>query len=330
MERREFFKGLAMISLASGLIESSCSDQKQHKLDQKQRKLLSKDPNGRLNVVLHGMFAVVLDPKDPNNKAVHLLAPKVSDHLYVAATADVDAATGDIQWLWQQRIEPGAKSEIKVQGRLGSTGNPTHLDFKLGFNKSHIVKMAGAEYWNITLPMPDDISGLRASSENPFDISGKTYQWNALSVSRVPTVLILTYSPIDLNAGKAPTFVDKSGTTQEIAISKTDNVARLHLFAESAFDLTNPNSNMALAEFNKLFLDANGQPALDLSINSGYSNDPVPVDSSVNQPGVMLCEERNLGELDIPCDQLPLDMRPRAGAATKVHNCMSIALDTTS
>jgi hypothetical protein len=325
MERREFFKGLAMISLASGLAQSGCSHEKQRK-----SKSFTKDLQGRLNVVLHGMFAVVLDAKDAANKAVHLLAPKVSDHLYAAAAADVDPATGDIQWLWQQRIEPAAKTEVKVPSRPASTGNPTSLDFKLGFNKSRIIKMAGTEYWHTTLPMPDDILGLRASTDNPFDTNGMTYKWNGLSVSRVPTVLILTYSPIGLNAGKVPTFGDKSGAPQEIAVSKTDNVARLHLFAESAFDLTNPDPNMALAEFNKLFLDANGQTALDLSIKSGYSNDPVPVDSSVNQPGVMICEERNLGELDIPCDQLPLTFKPSAQTATKVHNCMSIALDTTS
>jgi hypothetical protein len=323
MERREFFKGLAMISLASGLAQSGCSDEKQ-------RKPFTKDPDGRLNVVLHGMFAVVLDPKDAANKAVHLLAPRVSDHLYAAAAADIDPATGDIVWKWQQRIESGAKTEVKVPGRLASTGNPSHLDFKLGFNKSRIVRIAGAEYWHTALPMPDEIWGFRASTDNPFETSGKTYQWNALNVTRVPTVLVLTYSPIDLGSGKAPTFGDKSGTPQEIVISKTDNVARLHLFAESAFDLTNPDPNMALAEFNKLFLDGSNQPALDLSIRSGYGNYPVDMDSSVNQPSVLICEERNLGELNIPCDLLPLQLKPRAGAASRVHNCMSIALDTTS
>jgi hypothetical protein len=325
MERREFFKGLAMISLASGLAQSGCSHEKQLK-----SKSFTKDLQGRLNVVLHGMFAVVLDSKDAANKAVHLLAPKVSDHLYAAAAADVDPATSDIQWLWQQRIEPGAKTEVKIPSRLASTGSPTHLDFKLGFNKSRIVKIAGKEYWNTALPMPDEIWGVRASNDDPFNPNGMTYKWNALTVPRVPTVLVLTYSPIDLNAGKAPTFVDKSGASQEISISKTDNVARLHLFAESAFDLTNPDPNMALAEFNKLFLDASGNTALDLSIKPNYGNDPVAIDQSVNQPSVMICEERNLGELDIPCDLLPLTSKPSAHAATRVHNCMSIALDTTT
>jgi hypothetical protein len=328
MQRRELLQGLAAISLASVVTQIGCSRPKMK---------MQKDSQGRLNIVLHGMFAVGLDLRNPLKKRAWLLAPKVRDHLYAVGTADV-TATSDIQWLWEARVEAGQQSQIVIPTRDPALGKlPTQLDWLLGWKKSRIDHLKGNEHWNIALPMPDDVWGLRAYSGNPFDTRGNTYQWNSLAVSQVPTVLVLTYYPVDLTAANVPLFKDVTpGTTQPpipIPFSANDNVARLHLFAESPFDLPNPDPNMALTEFNKLFGDSSDNTILDLSIKSGFSSSDVPVDSAIptNDPGVMVCEERNLGELDIPCDFLPqLSSTPKPNAATKVHNCMSVVIDAAS
>jgi hypothetical protein len=165
--------------------------------------------------------------------------------------------------------------------------------------------------------MPDNIWVMRQTSSSTLNPNGTTYKDNGLSISQVPTVCVLTYSPI--NIMKPPTL-----DGQAIKISAVDNVARLHLFASSPFPPTARNLNMAIYEMDQMFRDTSDKKALDLSFQNQLP--PVQIDANTGYPSVLSCEELHLGELEVDCDTL-LNCAPDtvgAGAGTRPTNCMSL------
>ena len=315
MNRRTLLKSLAAASLVT--LNDGCKPEKPNV----KRGVPAKDPYGRLNIVLHGMFAISLDNTDSRNLKAWLYAPDVPDHLYAAGAIDVDSL-GGTTWLWQQRIGPSTSSKITIPKHPDATKLPSGLQVSISWNTSKIDHLSKIKppYWNISLPVPDAIWAMRQTSSNILDPNGKTYKDNRLNVTQVPTVYVLTYTPLpDLTA-----FPMLDG--QQIQISKADNVARLHLFAASPFPPTARSLNMAINEMNQMFHDANDKPALDFSFQNVVP--PVPIDANTGYPSVLSCEEMHIGELEADCDALlncqPQTSTPTPGAGTRPTNCMSL------
>jgi hypothetical protein len=266
------------------------------------------------------MFAILLDKRNDPHLQAQLLAPNVADHLYAAAVADL-TPNADVTWSKQRRIERGTSSTVKIPGRPDTSGKiPSGLQVVINWKNSKVdhVSTSTPPYWSISVPMPDNIWTMRKTSSNIFDPNGKTYKDNGMMVSQVPTVYVLTYSPID--STNPPTL-----DGDPITVSPIDNVARLHLFAASPFLPTAASLNMAISEMNQMFRDANDKKALDLSFQSQAS--PVQVDSNTGYPSVLSCEEMHLGELEVDCDTLlncPPPTKPAAG--TQPTNCMSLVV----
>ena len=318
MERRRFMKGLAATPLALMLAEMGC------KQDQQTGQAAS-NVNGQpgkkttrgaktLNVYVHGMFAIVLDETQSPPVAV-LKAPYVPDHSYQAQTFTINSNN-------QNDLDDGKLTYSVMQGSNKDTvtfydKTPRSLSIPAEICigcKDHIAiknpkpSESVKPFWTVTLPMPDHICGLRASYINYFsslDFSkqGKTWTDNKMSIDqRMPLIYVLSYQNLDIDvaAGKYVKFNDV------VIDFGTDDVGRLHLYAERTPVLPTPpsdgcNPNMAIDQFNQLF-----NPATDLKFWSSLC-DPsfgVAIDDqlpSCKVNSMVLCDERCLGELKDKC-----------------------------
>lgn len=320
MQRRDLLKGLGAISAAALAGQVACNG---HETQQNSQPSASTPAQAataspRLNVILHGMFAIVLDT---TAKTVKLQAPYVDDHIYLAATPDVvnSGGTPDIVWRQMRWISKAEQVQVNAPSSAGKYVAPppnalptdrAMINWKL----SKITGPCNASYCDISLPWPDEIWPLR--SDVKTKLSGQTYDYNNLAVTKLPTVYVFTY---ELQPGNVPTLSDMFGKNQPIQVG-SDGVMRLHLFAESPVGGVAMDPNKALRELNKMFT-----PALDLRLNS-VSMTSVPVDPNPGQTGVLSCEERSIAELNIPCSQLSTVATHGPAVATGGHprNCMSV------
>jgi len=302
LNRRDILKGLGMISAASLTPQIASSAQQKQKSEAPAAKKAAVTGGTLLNVILHGTYTVLLD----QGQRVTLMAPNVSDHVYFAATADLDATSGTPEVIWRQIrwIYPDPTFVVNITGGSGKYPKPTPQNLPtdrvmIDWDLSKIKKFAKAPYHSLSLPWPDDIIPLRCDKGNSNTLGGQTYKDNNLNLTQLPTVYALAYQ---LPAGSKPTFKDNFNNDQAIPVG-SDGVMRLHLFAEppGGGDLMNPN--IALHALCQMF-----QPTLrlDLSISS---NAATPINDAKDMPpGVDRCEERSIGELGTSCSQVVDDL----------------------
>lgn len=325
IKRRRLLKGLGLLSASTltGLLGCKAEQKQSEKKDVATRKAPAAkcgiiDSSPRLNVVLHGMFAVVLDTRA---KQANILAPDIPDHVYLAATATVDSS-GDVAWKDVGRIN--SQSTLHVAGCSSSMlysapqpDKPPKDRVLINRALSKITRPGSTPYCTISLPWPSDIWPLRADTSSR--LSGETYDANHLSLIQIPTVYVLTYA---LNAGNSPTF-DISGTPQLIPRGN-DGVFRLHLFAESPTGGDTLNPDMAVIELGKLFHNSSGSPAVKFHFKS-VGPDAVDIDDPTCHSSVASCEERSIGELGIPCSRISTVTASAQGGGHP-RNCMSVII----
>ena len=299
INRRDVLKGLGVVS-AAGLTSQLACDAKQG--PRKSESPVSQKPSAtrgeQLNIVLHGTYAILLE----QGKTITLQAPYVADHIYFAATADLDktAATPEVIWRHINWILANSPFAVNITGSLGSYPKPDPFNLPtdrvmIDWGRSKIRGSSKKPYHSLSLPWPDGISALRADKNKRNTLGGQTYTDNNLNLTQLPTVYVLKY---DLPAGSAPTFTDNLGNNQKIPLG-TDGVMRLHLFAEPRNGGNPMYPNMALDALCNMF-----KPKLRLKL-SVPSYAATPIDDPNEMPiGVDRCEERSIGELGIPCSQV--------------------------
>ena len=322
MKRRDFVKSLAAAQLVMMAAETGCGKPEGSTVPAaggaaKPNEAAPADGTvKRLNVVVHGMFAIVIDRK--REKKVYLKAPEVGGttaHRYRAQTFTV-APHNPLNLVQGWNSDYEAMSAQTTSSVEFERGKEASLGLTLPHDKRLIVDVSQkapgiSPYWTIGLPVPDDIWSLRAMPFNYLDrrkfidgsfnesyINNGMYAWQQL-----PIIYVLTYDKVPVD--KKVTFIS-GGYTQEVPFDA--GVGRLHLFAEPPLtakygkDGYRKHLEMALGELNKLFL-----PNLTLHFdpNLGEPDKPLGHDSKVLFPSVLLCEERSLDEREqyATCDE---------------------------
>jgi len=294
INRRDVLKGMSAISAAGLTAQMACNTQQ---TPAKPEVVRTAVPAGTLlNIVLHGTYAIVLE----HGKTITLKAPTVADHVYYAATADLDATTGEVIWRQISWIVQNSSLAVKIRG--SSSGMPIpdpknlptdRVMIDWGLSKIKDYDAHNPPYHFLSLPWPDNIYALRGDSRNA--LTGRTLKDNNVTPKRLPTVYVLAYN---FATPSAPVFTNNFGTDETIPVG-SDGVMRLHLFAEPPNDSDHSNPNRALGALCRMF-----RPKLDLTLNvDDYSMVP-PDAKTAMPPGVDRCEERSIGELAIPCSKL--------------------------
>jgi hypothetical protein len=308
MKRRDFLKGLTTTSVA--VMSSEIAYSKIRTLAANPLAPTTTASAYHLNVFVHGMFAIVVDLRQPPK--ARLLAPRVSGthaHRYFSKLFRANG-TGDLTGSYSHEVTGSARvaGNVDFQGATSSNFDPTTDPTRIVIMLDQTSDIPGNAAWTIDLPaVPNDICQLRAAHFNYFNL-GLTYLHSQLNVGQwCPVVNVLTY---EFTAQPTVMFTpDPSATPQ--AVQFDNGVGRIHLFAEPATQMTCNDGHLqdAINEFNKLFhqvLDLNLMSTTDcLYLNS----DPVP--STCQKSGILLCEERSLEELTRPCSDF-VARRPQA------------------
>ena len=312
MKRREFLKGVTTASLAMAASGVACKDNNPSTSQpptSQPPSAVAKLPKWHVDVVVHGMFAMVLDmdgTRYKSNPRVRLLAPRVTTympHHYIAKT--FKAVGTDLQETWSQEVSLGAKS---VNGALlfPNSPAPDSTTFDPSDDSTRIVIVVDKTSdvldkpgWIIDLPaIPNDICQLRAADYNLLNPTGLTYQDSHMNYAQL-TALVHVIK-FEFSAASAPSFSfsPDGGTPQPLTFD--GNVLRLHVFAEPN---TAPVCNMpkechdhlqdALDQFDQMFHQKLNLTLADTGACICLDWDPVP-DSC---PEVLPCEERSLYEL---------------------------------
>lgn len=317
MKRRDFVKSLAGTPVALLMPEFRGSGQiAPAKAAVRAESLNEPTPvNGatkRLNVLVHGMFAIVVDRK--GTKKVYLKAPLVGGtipHRYRAQTFTVDPHdSSNLVNGWSADYEASVQTSSTLDFDRGPTSK---LDLVAPDSQRLIVDVGNKKdgdqpFWSIELPVPDDIWPLRATPFNYLDSSpiingsfNDTYINNGMTFfQQLPIIYVLTYDEVPSD-GKV-TF-GSGAFTQDVPFDA--GVGRLHVFAEpSAAAMKKKylkrHLDDALGQLDKLFV-----PHLTLRFDPSLSepDQPLQHDSNVNYSGVLLCEERSLDERAVSCAQ---------------------------
>jgi len=317
MKRREFLKGLAAAQLGMLTAQIGC-----HNND-------ATAPTGvgargpdkvtqRLNVVVHGMFAIVVDQKGKlgDRPGVYLKAPEVSGHHFVAKAFTADNGNLKPASGWETDYEvPQLKlipDKISFSRKKEST---IYIDNRLQDRiivdvSQHMKRKATDPWWTVDLPVPDEIWPLRATRYNCFDPRYPSYTTNGMSPSQeCPLVYVLTYN---VDTGSQVLF-DSGQNSRVVPI--VGGIGRLHLFAEPNGDEEKNLTGKRLEKHLKKHLiqavdalDELFNPALSLHYDPTKDVDTgLPRDEKINVPCtdkdcVLLCEERSLEESKLDCD----------------------------
>jgi hypothetical protein len=305
MKRRDFLKGLTSASVAAMSAEIAFSEIRALGADPPPPS--TKNPPYYLNVFVHGMFAIVLDPNGnrygKNGPKVRLLAPRVTGahaHRYFSKLFQV-SGTGDLNEVYSHEITSGTAASGKVDF---STPKPTSFDPTSDSTRIVILvdktsEVPGKPAWTFDLPaIPNDMCQLRAAHSNYFN-PGLTYMNSQLNFGQwFPVVNVLTY---EFSTQPTINLTPESGVTPQV-VQFNSNVGRIHLFAEPSMPTKCGDGHLqdAIQQFNELFhlnLDLSLMTTADcLYLNS----DPIP---SSCKSGILLCEERSLQELTQPCSE---------------------------
>lgn len=310
MKRRDFVKGLAAVPLAAIASQIARPTSDGRASSARRVAIDCKQGAWRLNVVVHGMFVIVVDKKAGK---VLLRAPKVggqTPHRYCAKSFTVDGA-GKPTEIWNYDPVEGTVDTPQFStcggAKFGiSTGEKNRLAIDVSRNAD-----GNTPFWTIKLPMPDDICGLRATPFNYFapcsigdcedpvnDPPSLTYKFNGMSWDQhCPLVYLLTYQipaneRIVLSANKEVKF--------------DSGIGRLHVFAEpdtapTAASMAHVND--AINELNNLFKKP-------LTLRLWPAVHPESPDLDVGRDDIIncksdyamkICEESSLYELKQSC-----------------------------
>jgi hypothetical protein len=317
IKRRDLLKGLGVLSAAALTTQIGCHNRQPESGISVAPKADITDFTPRLNVILHGMFAVLLDSK---KKATTIQAPSVPDHLYFMGIGAVDTSGSSPDLIWTQisRINQSGDFQISIQSPNAKFKRTPRQDMVLiDHDLSKIDRPGTAPYFTITLPWPDDILPLRADTSTV--LIGRTVDDNSLSLLQIPTVYVLSY---ELMPREFPMLKDNTAGTMQKIVGGADGVVRLHLFAESPTggDLMHPTS--ALDKLCEMFHDKDDKTALQFQFSSPAQNS-VKI-GPTGHSSILSCEERAIGELSTACAQLPSIPRPSAQAGGHPMNCMAV------
>jgi len=318
MERRRFVKGLATTPLGLILAEMACKQDQQAAPAQgsnvEQAAKITTNAKKTLNVFVHGMFAVVLDEKQ-SPAVVVLKAPDVGMHKYQARTFTINPSDPN-------GLNPGWIYQCPQMGQQDSIifpGGNAKIPSGIGIGKSDHIAIditnlnPGAQpHWTVTLPMPDQICGLRATPYNYFAakpslLQSRTFSNNDMSSDQhMPLIYVLSYQNIDANQG-----VRFNGADNLAIDFGASGIGRLHLYAEP--DDPNPQTpppngqchvNMAIDQLDQLFNPRLDLQFLDNTCDPKFGVYPDGQLSCTMNNTIVLCDERSLEEIDIRCSDL--------------------------
>ncbi|HLV89426.1 MAG TPA: hypothetical protein VKV39_20755 [Candidatus Sulfotelmatobacter sp.] len=316
MERRRFLKGLATTPVGLMLAEIACKQGQPAESapdGQARQAVASTNAKKTLNVFVHGMFAIVLDEKQ-SPAVVVLKAPDVGMHKYLARTFTINPTdANDLKPGWIYPCpQMGQQDSVNFPG--GSSKIPSGIGIgKLDHIAIDIANLnPGAQpHWTVTLPMPDQICGLRATPYNYFAakptlFASRTFSNNAMSSDQhMPLVYVLSYQNIDANQG-----VRFNGADNLAIDFGNSGIGRLHLYAEPDAPPPGPlpngqcHVNVAIDQLDQLF-----KPRLDLQFLDNTCDPKFGVYPDGQLPctmnnSIVLCDERSLDEIGTNCSDL--------------------------
>jgi hypothetical protein len=247
-----------------------------------------------LNVVVHGLFAMVFDNKlnaQGNPLPLILMPPIVDMHAYGAGG-----------WHFEQPLEQGACYQLRnVMSNTSLTLDRTKHQPLIHCPDHGAAKACGGTtcasgvppYCTISLPYPDDILPWRKLSRGglrSFYQPGAVVTANQLdNITAIPLIHVLTYKTFT-----TPTLQKllPDGTTQTIW-RYADRQDNLHLFADPPFDgLLTGHLLMATQAMDKLFSPSLG---LDFDYQHVEGLATVPGDPPPG-PGLNICEQLTIAE----------------------------------
>jgi hypothetical protein len=308
--RRNAFKILCGVPLAASALEliSSESGSKDASGQKKTAKIAKTvDSTPRLNVVLHGMFALCFDYKSTPN-TLTILAPKLYGHTYGAGDwrkeSFLDQEDGSYDLKFASAKTPMSPQQVKqVSGAL------------IAWRASGVsgIQAPGSDvspYCTLNVGIPDDIWALRklvrTASDPPF-FEGKAASDNGLdSVLQLPLVHVLTYTNVD--SSNPPNFGDWKGAAAA-------SFWNLHIHAEPSFQSPPGHLSHGLAKLCKMFTPT----PLDLKFKQGNTAifGTVDTDLTTGHSTMKVEEEEALEEIREGI--FATDAR-----TSKVHSCMSL------
>lgn len=318
MKRREFVKGLAqMAMIVPGANALNALPVPSDSSAEKKKPQAANCSNNKLNVVVHGMFAIVVDRQGKlgnGNKFVYLKSPQiagVNPHCY-RAQAYVPDGNGGVNKVWSTDYDVSAPSNddsvIFKRCQDAKLGLSTAADrLIVDVSQKTFDRSSTTPFWTIKLPIPDKIYPLRATPFNYLDgsvwvrdannhaVINTTYPDNGMqNVEALPTIYVLTYNQIAL--GETVTF---SGNGQTVPLS--GGVGRLHFYAEPETNDGHHKPQDGLKALDTLFY-----PNLTLQFNPNLLDPDQPLNHDSKSyvkgvPGALLCEERSLSEINQTC-----------------------------
>jgi hypothetical protein len=285
----------------------------------------------QLNVVLHGVVAILFDYKSTPH-ALTVLVPQVGGHVYGAGP-----------WTIENGLDAGVTynltnaDPIMEMSPLPVAAPPkgTTTDVVIDRAKSLITfPLPGTELCKLTMPIPDEMLPIRPcvkiAGSPDFFVDGSIKKANYLeSVTQIPLIHVLTYKKIKANS---PPMLG----TWPIPFDPSDGVARLHVFAEPAFPMNAFSSHVddAISQVNKLFT-----PNLNLAFNASSVSVHTPPALTVPST-VKPNEQLSLDEHRAKCNNPSIFNKHRDGGkeadeekddpnevfVTRVRNCMSLVV----
>jgi hypothetical protein len=343
MKRRDFVKGLAAAPLAmiapkmDALINTPSNATLEDGAASHDPVPQTGNPY-RLNVVVHGMFAIVLDQKSKlgAEPMAYLRAPAVDAayHSYRAQAfkPDPNFPNYGVLPVWDHDyvVNIANTSDAVNFSRNGPSGLKLKLGDPVRMTVNFTNKKVTSGYWNVSLPLPDDVWPLRSTEYNYFlddttnNPTGTYHIDNMFLEQQCPITYILTYQL----SSNAVTF----GNTK-LPIPFPDGVGRLHVYAEPTVDPAqrDPTDKATTAKVKQHLttalaaLDGLFDRPLSLAFSPDSQPDTalgfVPANDSwfdpAIHPGVLPCEQLSLAErLAMPAGTKCLDHLLRMGRKT--------------
>jgi hypothetical protein len=284
--RRALMKGISILPLAaSGMSLLSCEKGASNGPALQAVPATTTDKTPRVNVILHGMFAMIFDYSQTltgGSMPLLLMAPKVDMHAYGAGT-----------WKKETQLVQGAKCVLQ-----GVTCN-TKFDIN-GYSTNPLINMKGAlptgtaPYCSFQLPFPDDIVPLRVlkrgGGSSFFSPGATSYAKQVDNATELPMAYALMYEKFSGSGIQLFDVVNNDTLWQ----ADGSPVQRLHIFADPVFDDI-PSGHMqdALDQMNGMFMPDLG---IKFDPNNTLLKNPVPIDNSTGHSSIDHCEESTLAE----------------------------------
>jgi hypothetical protein len=269
------------------------------------------DKTTLVNVVLHGMFAMIFDNRKPlTNLPLLLMAPCVDSHVYGAG-------------MWRQEVCLKQGSSYELQG-LQSNSSFNIDDYATNplVTFSNLPGWGSSPYCSLQLPFPDDMVPLRKLTRPDggppfFDCCAGPYGEQICTASELPMIYVLKYK--NALGPQNPIQLFGSVETQGIWSMGSSPVNNLHIFAEPLSDDIPGHLEEALCQINKMF-----DPNLGIASNpkNSHLDHIVPRDKDTGDPNVTIEEESTLNERHQGlCGLEPPAGQVRSGAP---QNCMKL------